>query len=141
MVHALTEAARVLTADGLLLDLRPSSVHRRVEAVSRGKAHLLGVMRERFDDERAADRAVNAALRSGLFEPMARTRFPCNRVATEAEDFRAWLAGYVAMAKLSPHAWLLGRVERAFRPSTWRCCGPCPGGEVDFCPSPRPRFE
>jgi hypothetical protein len=30
------------------------------------------------------------------------------------DDFRAWLAGFVAMQDLSPHAWLLRRVERAF---------------------------
>jgi len=114
MGHALTEAHRVLAADGLLVDLRPAAVHRTVHAVSGKKARLLGVMRERFDEERASDRAVAAAVRSGLFAVVSRGRFPCNRVATAASDFQAWLAGYVAMADLTPHAWLGRWVERAF---------------------------
>lgn len=115
MGHALTEAHRVLAGDGLLVDLRPAAVHRTVRAVSEKGSRLLGVMRERFEDERAADRALRAALRTGHFDLISRSRFPCNRVVTEAEDFRRWLHGYVAMQKLSPHAWLLARVEQAFR--------------------------
>jgi hypothetical protein len=71
-------------------------------------------MRERFDDERAADRAVAAVVRSGLFETAARTTFPCNRVMPTCHEFQAWLEHFVSLQKLPPHDWLLRRVERAF---------------------------
>lgn len=86
-MHALTEARRVLAGDGLLIDLRPSAVHRKVHAVLRKDTRLLGVMRERFDDERAADRAVGAA--AGTFDPA------CSSVVRVASSTRRALAGHL----------------------------------------------
>ncbi|HEX5043787.1 MAG TPA: hypothetical protein VFV75_12825 [Candidatus Polarisedimenticolaceae bacterium] len=113
MVHALMEAHRVLSPDGLLVDLRPAAVHRRVYHV-RGKVErLLGVTRERFDDERASDRAVRAVMRSGHFEIASRALVPCDRVTSSLEMFRSWLRNFEALQSLAPHAWLLRRAERA----------------------------
>lgn len=113
-MHALTEAHRVLKADGLLIDLRPAAVHRRVHLVRGKEARLLGVLRERFDDERASDRAVAAVVQSGLFQASERTAFPCNRVTSTFEEFRAWLEGFALLQKELPsHDWLLRRVARA----------------------------
>ena len=113
MVHALTEAHRVLSEDGLLVDLRPAAVHRRVYHAQGTVRRLIGVTRERFDDERAADRAVRAVVRSGLFEIAIRTAFPCDRVTSSAEAFAAWLQNFIAMQNLGSHDWLVRRVERA----------------------------
>ena len=112
-MHALTEAYRVLRPDGLLLDVRPAAVHRRVHLVHGAETRLLGVMRERFLDERASDRAVAAVLRSGLFTRVSRSAYPCNRMARRFVDFRAWLEGFAALQDMPSHAWLLRRVERA----------------------------
>ena len=114
-MHALTEAHRVLRPDGLLLDVRPAAVHRRVHLVRGAETRLVGVMRERFLDERASDRAVAAVLRSGLFARVSRSAYPCNRVARSFEDFRAWLEGFATLQDLPSHAWLLRRVERAIQ--------------------------
>ena len=113
MVHALLEAHRVLSDDGLLIDLRPASVHRRVYHVQGKASRLLGVTRERFDDERASDRAVRAVVRSGHFEIKSRTAVPCDRVGSSFEAFRGWMRGFEALQDLDPHDWLLQRAERA----------------------------
>jgi hypothetical protein len=113
MVHALTEAHRVLDARGLLIDLRPAAVHRRVYVMRGDEVRLLGVKRERFAEERAAHRAVAAAVRSGLFAVTARTAFPCNRIATSFDAFRTWLQEFAALQDLPSHDALLHRVERA----------------------------
>jgi hypothetical protein len=115
MVHALTEAHRVLEPGGLLLDVRPSAVHRRIHHRRGGRRRLLGVMRERFRDERASDRAVRAVVRAGLFETVSRGRFPCNRIASTFHEFRSWLEGFAALQRLPSHASLLRRVEQALR--------------------------
>ena len=112
-MHALTEAHRVLGPDGLLIDLRPAAVHRRVYHVRGNTSRLLGVTRERFDDERASDRAIHAVVRSGHFEIESEASVPCDRVTASLDSFRSWLAGFEALQDLEPHAWLLRRAERA----------------------------
>ncbi len=47
MVHALREAHRVLKPDGLLLDLRPGPVHRRVGIEVYGHYEQLAIMGEK----------------------------------------------------------------------------------------------
>lgn len=113
MVHALHEAQRVLKPDGLLVDLRPAAVHRRVGVIQTGGYRLLGVMRETFEDDRAADRAVKQVQREGLFKAEGRTVFTCNRTMDNVDEFQSWLADFVSRTRQSSHDWLLRRVKQA----------------------------
>jgi hypothetical protein len=95
-----------------LLDLRPAMVHRRVGITgARGRIEL-GLMRERFDDDLVANRAVAAVVRQGLFRRTRRERIPCARTMDTLEEFRAWFHRYVTLGKLPPHAWLDKKIER-----------------------------
>jgi hypothetical protein len=114
MVHALREAHRVLKGEGLLIDLRPAAVHRRA-GITEGSAYRLRwVMRETFDDDLAANRAVTHVVREGWFKAAGRTRFPCYRVFDTLDEFQEWLTDFVKRGKCEPHDWLVRRVEREF---------------------------
>ncbi|MBI3654721.1 MAG: hypothetical protein HY231_27120 [Acidobacteria bacterium] len=116
MVHALHEAHRVLKADGLLLDLRPALQHRRVSLVAGKQWQPVGVMREKFIDDRAANRAVARVLRAGLFNCEAVREFDLDRVMDTTADFQAWLDDFIARGKAPSHEWLIKRLERLQRP-------------------------
>jgi len=112
MVHALCEAHRVLKPNGLLIDMRPAAKHRRV-GLGRGKRwQQVGVMREKFDDDIASDRAVRQVLREGLFHRETRVEVNIDRVMDSLQDFRVWLDDF-STDKLPSHDWLYERVERA----------------------------
>jgi hypothetical protein len=113
MVHALHEARRVLRPNGLLVDLRPAAVHRRVGVIQAERYRRLAVMRETFDDDRAADRAVREVQREGLFKYEGRAVFDCNRTLDTLDEFQEWLADFVKLGKLPSHEWLVRRVKRA----------------------------
>ena len=115
MVHALHEAWRVLKPTGLLIDLRPAAVHRQVGVLREGQSQRLGTMREKFDDDYAANRAVAEVLHQGLFKAEGRIRFECHRTMDKLVEFRAWLDEFVTLGKLPSHAWLMERVARALR--------------------------
>jgi hypothetical protein len=117
MVHALREAHRVLRPQGLLIDLRPAAVHRRVGIVMGGEYRFKWFTRERFDDDAAADNAVAAVISDGLLRPEGRTRFPCYRVMDTLEDFRAWMNDNIRKEKLVDHDWLIRRLEKAIAAS------------------------
>jgi len=112
MVHALQEAHRVLKPDGVLLDLRPAAAHRRAGLGTGPRWRLIGVMREPFADDWAADHAVSQAIRQGLFQREARDEFSLSRVMDSLQDFRAWLDDFTG-DDFPPHDWLYRRVERA----------------------------
>ncbi len=112
MVHALLEAHRVLTSKGLLIDLRPAAVHRRVGFTEAGGYRLPWVMRENFDDDRAADRAVKEVVREGRFRPERRVQFDCYRTMDSLGEFQDWLTDFVNKGKFGPHDWLVRRLER-----------------------------
>ena len=112
MVDALREAHRVLKPAGLLIDLRPAAVHRRVGFAQDDSYHLSWVMRESFDDDRAADRAVAEVVHKGLFKAGRRTRFACYRVMDELEEFQEWLTDFVDRGKCPSHDWLVRLVEQ-----------------------------
>jgi len=111
MVHALLEAHRVLKPDGLLLDLRPAAVHRRVGIAQGDDYQLLWRMRESFEDDHAADRAIAQVTGDGHFKPAGRTRFPCFRTMDTLDEFREWLEDF-DKRKLQSHDWLVQRLER-----------------------------
>lgn len=115
MVHALREAHRVLNPNGILIDLRPAAVHRRVGIAHHSRYQQLGTMREPLDDDRAANRAIAHVLRAGLFQAEWRTQFDCRRVMDSLDDFRIFLDEFVTLSDLPlpPHDWLIQRVQRA----------------------------
>lgn len=113
MVHALRQVHRVLKANGVLIDLRPAAVHRRVGIAHHGRFQLVGAMRERFDDEHAADRAVRQVLEEGLFRTVWRSQLGCRRVMDTPNDLRQFVDEFVASSDTPPHDWLLRRVDHA----------------------------
>ena len=117
MVHALRETHRVLKPDGLLLDLRPAAVHRRVGLALDDGYRLSWVMRESFEDDHAADRAVTRIVREGLFKAEGRTRFPCYRVMDTLAEFLEWLTDFVERGKCESHDWLVPLIERSLAAS------------------------
>src|SRR5580765_340627 len=115
MVHALHEAHRVLKPNGILIDLRPAAVHRRVSLLQGDALLPVGVMREKFDDDRAADKAVAHVVSEKLFKAEGRTRFACSRVMDNLVEFEKWLDYSIKLRKLPPHDWLVRKVELARR--------------------------
>ena len=112
MVHALTEAHRVLKPNGILVDLRPAASHRRAGLGEGNHWKQVGAMRENFDDDHAADRAVRQVVRDGLFQQAALLKFDLDRVMDTLPDFRLWLDDFPG-DKMPSHDWLYKRVERA----------------------------
>ena len=111
MVHALTEAHRLLKPNGLLRDLRPAASHRRAGLGEGKQWKQVGVMRENFDDDIAADRAIRQVTREGLFKQESVVEFDLDRVMDTLQDFRAWLDDFPG-DKMPSHDWLYKRVER-----------------------------
>src|SRR5687768_990146 len=90
MVHAPREAHRVLKPAGLLLDLRPGPVHRRIGMEVDGEYRQLAILGESLDDDYAANAAVAEVIHEGWFKPVSRIRFNCNRIMA-LKDFVSWL--------------------------------------------------
>ena len=112
MVHALTEARRVLKPNGILIDMRPAAKHRRAGLGEGKRWQFVGAMREKFDDDNAADRAVRQVIRAGLFEKIKQVEFNLDRVMDSLEDVHVWLNDF-STDKLPSHEWLYRRIERA----------------------------
>ena len=112
MVHALREAHRVLKPDGLLLDLRPGAVHRRVGIAVDSQHKQLAIMTESLKDDYAANRAVAEIIREGLFKTVSRIQFNCNRTMA-LTDFSSWLADFPTDRDARQER-LIRIVERAF---------------------------
>ena len=115
MVHALYEAHRVLKPGGILIDLRPALKHRRAGLfLSPGTDfQSVGVMREDFADDRAANRAVAQVVRERRFRRESGVEFDLDRVMDSLDDLREWLDDLCSQDKMPPHAWLFERLERA----------------------------
>ena len=117
MVHALHEAQRMLQPNGILFDLRPAPVHRRVGIQSAAGVQEIGAMREDLTDDYAANGAVRQVIREGLFKSEKFTQFNCNRVMDGLKEFQTWLLEFTTLGRerSSAHDWLSERVERAYR--------------------------
>lgn len=115
MVHALSEARRVLKPNSLLVDLRPAIKRCRVGIVYAGRHRELGTIRQRFELDRAANRAVGHVLAKRLFRQEWRTQFECDWVFATLGAFREWLSAFVESGGMPSHDWLVQRVESATR--------------------------
>jgi hypothetical protein len=113
MVHALHETHRVLKTDGLLLDLRPGPVHRRIGIEVDGQYEQLAIMGEQLHDDYAANHAVAEVIKEGLFNLVSRTQFNCNRTMA-LRDFAGWLADF-ANDRHAPQERLIQTVTRAYK--------------------------
>src|SRR4249920_1284855 len=113
MVHALREAHRVLRPDGILLDMRPAPRHRRVGLGRDRRWRQVGVMRESFDKDRAANRAVAEVLRASLFRRGAHAEFVVDREMDTLEDFLTWLRDFGQRRPIASHEWLIQKLKRA----------------------------
>ena len=113
MVHALRESHRVLKPAGVLVDLRPAAVHRRVGVTKGDGYRFRWVMREHFTDDHAADRAIAQIVSEGRFKAERRTRFPCFRTMDRLNEFQEWLTDFVSRGKCESHDWLVQRLECA----------------------------
>jgi hypothetical protein len=113
MVHALRETHRVLKADGLLLDLRPGPVHRRIGIEVDGQYEQLAIMGEQLHDDYAANRVVAEVIQEGLFKLVSRTQFNCNRTMA-LRDFASWLADF-ADDRAAPQERLIQTITRAYK--------------------------
>jgi hypothetical protein len=114
MVHALHEARRVLQPNGILFDLRPAPVHRRVGIQSAAGYQAIGVMREDLTDDYFANRAVKQVIREGLFKSEKYAEFNCTRVMDSLKEFRIWLLDFVDRNRIPSQSWLLERAERIY---------------------------
>ncbi len=115
MVHALHEATRVLKQGGVLIDLRPAPVHRRVGIEVYGDFKLVAKMNERFDEDYAADRAVAEVINKGILKPQSKLRFDCKRVMGTRKDFHLWMDEFIMTASLPSQESLVQKVERAYK--------------------------
>ncbi len=112
MVHALVEARRVLKPDGVLIDLRPAAVHRRLGLGEGSHWQTVGPLHEVLDDDRAANAAIAQVLRDGYFRSERRTAFLLDRVMDTLDDVREWLGDFDTRRELPTHEPLLQRLER-----------------------------
>jgi len=113
MVHALREAHRVLQPTGLLLDLRPGAVHRRIGIEVNGQVEQLAIMNENLDDDFAADHAVAEVIKQGWFKLISRIQVNCDRVMP-LKDFEAWLGDFPIDRQASKDR-LIQTVTRAYQ--------------------------
>jgi hypothetical protein len=112
MVHALRKAHRVLKTDGLLLDLRPGPVHRRIGIEVDGEYQQLAIMQESLADDYAANRAVVHVIRESWFKPLSLIQVDCNRTMV-LKDFESWLADFPS-DRGAPQQRLIQAVTRAY---------------------------
>jgi hypothetical protein len=120
MVHALQEAHRVLVPHGTLIDLRPAGSHRRAGLGFGRSWRLVGTLRESLDEDYAADAAIEAVVRRGLFRQRSREHFDLDRVMDTLAEFRLWIEDFSRLEKYGDHARLIKRLERALARATRR---------------------
>ena len=115
MVHALRQARRVLKPDGVLIDLRPDIRYFRAGILAAGRYRYLGIIRDRFDGARAANRALTQSLAQGVLRQASRTRFEIDLVLRSPAAFREWIAEFTDRGDLPEHERLVQQADRALR--------------------------
>lgn len=120
MVHALHEANRVLKRGGVLIDLRPAPMHRRVGIEVHGDFQFVAKMDEKFDEDYAANHAVAEVIQEGLLKAQSRLKFDCKRVMGSRKDFRLWMDDFILTAGLPSQETLIQKVERAYQSTSGR---------------------
>jgi ubiquinone/menaquinone biosynthesis C-methylase UbiE len=118
MVHALRQARRVLKDGGCLLDLRPAPALRHVGIEVNDSYQQVAIMRERLDEQYAADRAVKEMVKAGLLRLESRTRFDCTRRMDRFTEFQAWLEEPARLSKIRSPKRLLESVKEALKSRT-----------------------
>ncbi len=95
MVHALSEARRVLQPGGRLIDLRPSMLNRRVELALPDATLFVGEIdsSSTWPDHIAANEALDAALLAGAFGLEHMTTFAYVQDLDALADLREFEAG------------------------------------------------
>lgn len=96
MVHALSEARRVLMPGGRLIDLRPTMQNRRVELALPGATLFIGEIdsSSTFPDHVVANEALDAALLAGEFGLEHMTTFPLLHDLDSLADLREFETGF-----------------------------------------------
>jgi hypothetical protein len=94
MVHALRNVHKLLREGGLLIDIHPVAVPRRVEVRIDGRAVPVGatVDAARFATYSLADRTLSQVVRERLFIPAGREVFTFTVHADTPSDLLAYLA-------------------------------------------------
>lgn len=69
-------------------------------------------MRESFDKDHAADRAVADVVRAGLFDRGASVELAVDREMDTIDDFMGWLKDFGGRRPMASHAWLIERLHR-----------------------------
>lgn len=96
MVHALSEARRVLLPGGRLIDLRPTMLNRRVELALPAATLFIGEVdsSSTFPDHAAANKALDAALLAGQLDLEHMTTFSIMHDLDSLADLREFKAGF-----------------------------------------------
>jgi hypothetical protein len=115
MVHALTEAHRVLKPDGILVDLRPAPAHRQIGIGAGRTWQPVAALREQLDDDYAANAAMAAVVEQGLFRPVRRKHFLLDRVMDSVEELREFVAEFDSRRGLPSQMRLVDRLERRYK--------------------------
>ncbi len=115
MVHALSEAHRVLKPGGILVDLRPAPAHRQIGLGAGRTWQPVAALQEQLDDDYAANGAVASVVGLGLFKPERRKRFVLDRVMDSVEELRDFIADFDTRRDLPSQAPLVDRLERRYR--------------------------
>src|SRR5262245_28499936 len=94
MVDALNESWRVLQPHGMLLDFRPLFDSAPIEIVSGVGTEEIGTVDDSaaLSDNGAADAAVRTVVESGIFRPVANTRFETMYYCDSVEEMSEYLA-------------------------------------------------
>ena len=95
MVHALSEARRVLRPGGVMIDLRPTARNRQVELeLAEGPAHIGEIdSSDSVAEKRMADEMLQAAVDERLFHAEHCEQFEYITDLDTLEDLREFAAG------------------------------------------------
>ena len=126
MVHALREIRRVLTSDGVLIDLRPMFDRWPIEVVSSREVRATGRMQDLPSgpaDDEAANRAMAQAEQAGWFVRDREDFFSYDYIWDTPREMEEWIADewhdFVGMddelKQATRSAWALGEADAQVR--------------------------